>query len=287
MTPRKRSSMLSFIGRAAVHMAVAAVILTTGSVLAQDSDRVVARVDGRDIRESDIALADRVIGPELPPQVTPEQKRDYLITYVTDMILMAGEAEARKIPATPDFARRLAFARDQVLMEMLLQSEGNSAATERAMRRAYRLAVRRMTNLAEMRARHILVEKEEEAKAVVAEIRKGGDFAAIARTKSKDSISAREGGDLGWFTRDQVAPDFSKAAFRLKPGQLSRPVKTQLGWHVIRVEDRRFKAIPKFEQIEGETRHYVMRKAQAELVAGLRAKASIERLDKPGPAKKK
>jgi peptidyl-prolyl cis-trans isomerase C len=287
MTLRKRSSLLSFIGRAAITVAIAAVIFTTASVQAQDSDPVVARVDGRDIRESEIALADRVIGPELSQQVTPEQKRDHLITYVTDMVLMAKEAEARKIPEKAEFARRLAFARDQVLMEMLLQSEGDSAATERAMRRAYRLAVRRMRNLAEMRARHILVEKEEEAQSVVAEIRKGGDFAEIARAKSRDPGSASAGGDLGWFTRDEVTADFAKAAFRLKAGQISRPVKTALGWHVIKVEDRRFRAIPKFEEMDGDVRHFVERTAQTDLVAALRAKARIERLDKPAQPKKK
>jgi parvulin-like peptidyl-prolyl isomerase len=92
----------------------------------------------------------------------------------------------------------------------------------------------------EIRARHILVGTEKEAKGIIAELKAGGDFATIAKAKSTDRGSAGKGGDLGYFTKGQMVPEFEAAAFALRPGQFTEePVKTQYGWHIIKVEDRR------------------------------------------------
>jgi peptidyl-prolyl cis-trans isomerase C len=131
----------------------------------------------------------------------------------------------------------------------------------------------------EVRARHILVETEDEAKAVLAELKGGADFAELAKTKSKDKTAAAEGGDLGYFTKDQMVPEFSKVAFALEPGKLSEPVKSQFGWHIIKVEDKRARPVPAFEKVKDQIQEFLVRKAQTEMVAKLRTEGKVERLD--------
>ena len=106
-----------------------------------------------------------------------------------------------------------------------------------------------------MRARHILVETEDEAKAILDQLKGGADFATLAKEKSKDP-GAAEGGDLGYFTKDQMVPEFAEVAFKMYPGQLSDPVKTQFGWHVIKLEDKRTKQPPEFDKVKDQIEAY-------------------------------
>jgi peptidyl-prolyl cis-trans isomerase C len=137
----------------------------------------------------------------------------------------------------------------------------------------------------EVRARHILVEKEDDAKTIVADIKKGADFAEVAKKKSIEPGAAESGGDLGYFTKDQMVPEFADAAFKLDKGKVSDPVKSQFGWHVIKVEDKRKKPPPTFEQVQDQLQSFVARKAQTDLVTRLRTAAKIERVGgAPAPA---
>jgi peptidyl-prolyl cis-trans isomerase C len=258
-----------------------------GSACAQNTDPVVARVNGAEIRSSDLAIAEEEVGSNLPA-MTPEGKRDYLVAYLSDMMLVAKAAEDKKLADDADFKRRLAYMRNKLLMETLLHAESKSAVTDAAMHKVYDDATKQMAGEKEVRARHILVETEDEAKAIVAELKKGTDFGELARLKSKDPGAAAEGGDLGYFTKDQMVPEFSEAALKLDKGQLSDPIKTQFGWHVIKVEDKRDRPVPPFEQVKDQIETYVVRKAQADMIAKLRQGAKIERLEaKPAePAKK-
>jgi len=246
---------------------------------AQD-DPVIARANGVDIRQSDLAFADEEIGGNVPAQMTPEQKREYLITYLTDVIVLAQAAEQQRLGDKPEVQRQVAFERNKVLMEALLRNAGKAALTDDAMHKVYDEAVKKMTNEEEVHARHILVPSEDEAKAILAQLKGGADFAALAKEKSKDP-GAAEGGDLGYFTKEQMVPEFAEVAFKLDKGQLSDPVKTQFGWHIIKVEDKRIRPTPTFEQVKPQIENYVAHRAQAELVEGLRKSATVERLDKP------
>ena len=143
-----------------------------------------------------------------------------------------------------------------------------------------------MGNEQEVSARHILVENEDEAKKIAADLKKGGDFAAIAKEKSKDPGSKDQGGDLGFFSKDQMVPEFAEAAFKLDKGQISDPVKSQFGWHVIRVDDKRAKQPPTFDQVKDQIESFVQRKAQADLIQKLRADAKIEKVGDATPAAK-
>jgi peptidyl-prolyl cis-trans isomerase C len=264
--------------RALVPALAAALVLAAPLARAQD-DPVVAKVNGAEIRASDLATAEEDLGGNLP-QMTPEAKRDYLITFVTDMMLVAKAADERKIGDTDAFKRKLAMARTKLLMEQLLQTEAKAAVNEPAMRKVYDDAIGQMKKEPEVRARHILVETEDEAKAVLADLKKGTDFAELAKSKSKDPGSA-DGGDLGYFTKDQMVPEFSEVAFKLDKGALSDPVKSQFGWHIIKVEDKRDRQPPDYEKVKDQLESFLVRKSQSELITKLRAEGKVERIAPP------
>lgn len=241
---------------------------------------VVARIDGIDITEREVQIAREDLGDRMR-QVPPAQQREYLIGFVADLKLGARAAERAKLADGPDFAARLAFYRAKVLMDEYMMREAAKAATPEAARKLFDDTVKTLTPEEEVRARHILVEKEEEAKAALERIRKGEDFAKLAGELSRDPGSKVEGGDLGYFTKERMVPQFSEAAFKLKAGEVSEPVQSQFGWHVIKVEDRRSRPLPAFEEVKDEIDTYLRRRAQQEVVMGLRKDLKLERLDQP------
>jgi peptidyl-prolyl cis-trans isomerase C len=251
---------------------------------ASGPDPVVARVNGVDIKQSDLALAEEDVGADMQA-ASPEAKREHLISYLADVIMVTQAAEKKKLADNPEFKRRLAFLRNKLLMGFELQDEAKAAMTEDTLKQTYNDAVKSMGGQEEVRARHILVEKEDEAKAIADQLKGGADFATLAKEKSKDP-GAADGGDLGYFTKDQMVPEFADVAFKMYPGQLSNPVKSQFGWHIIKVEDKRTKQPPEFEKVKDQIEAYVARKAQSEFVAKLRQTAKIERLDKQAEPKK-
>jgi peptidyl-prolyl cis-trans isomerase C len=262
---------------------LALVAMPMASASAQ-SDPVIAKVNGTDVKQSDLDIAEAELAGQIPP-MAPDAKRDYLVAYVADMLLVAKAAEDKKLADTDDFKRKLAGARTKLLMEALLTTEAKAAVTEEAMRKVYDEATKQMADDEEVSARHILVETEDEAKKILADLKKGGDFNAIAKEKSKDPGSKDNGGDLGFFGKEQMVPEFAEAAYKLNKGQLSEPVKSQFGWHVIRVDDKRKKQAPEFEKVKDQIQTFVQRRAQAEMITKLRESAKIERLDAKPDAK--
>jgi peptidyl-prolyl cis-trans isomerase C len=243
------------------------------------SDKVVAKVAGVEIRESDLTMAEEDMGQQVQ-QLEGAAKRDALVAYVADVIIAAKAAEAKKVTDQREFKSRIAFIRNKLAMEMLLVQEGKAAVTDAAMKKVYDEAVKQQGNEQEVRARHILVPSEAEAKAILVEIKKGTDFAEMAKQKSKDPGAAAEGGDLGYFTKDQMVPEFAEQAFKMNKGDVSDPVKSQFGWHIIKVEDKRSKPAPAFETVKEQVEQFVTRRAQAEYITKLREGAKVERLDK-------
>ncbi|HWZ06006.1 MAG TPA: peptidylprolyl isomerase, partial [Bradyrhizobium sp.] len=268
---------VSFRLASAVAASVAIVLLAGMPLRAEETNPVLAKVNGAEIRQSDVTLAEEELGPSLA-QMDPATKKENVLAFLIDMKIVAKAAEAKKIEDRDDFKARLAFTRNRLLMDNLLAAEGKAATTEEAMKKVYDEAAKQIEGEQEVHARHILVETEDEAKAIEAELKKGADFAELAKKKSKDP-GASDGGDLGFFTKDQMVPEFSAAAFSLEPGKISDPVKTQFGWHIIKVEEKRNRKAPDFEQVKGQIETYVTRKAQAEYVAKLRESAKVERMD--------
>src|ERR1700709_442628 len=270
------------LASAAVTGALAMVLVAGPPVRAQDANPVLAKVNGAEIRQSDVALADEELGPSLA-QMDPATKKDNVLSFLIDMKIVSKEAEDKKIADRDDFKIRLAFARNRLLMDNLLAVEGKAATTDENMKKVYEDAAKQITGEQEVHARHILVETEDQAKKIEDELKKGADFAELAKKESKDP-GASDGGALGFFTKDQMVPEFSAAAFALEPGKISDPVKTQFGWHVIKVEEKRTRKATHFEQVKPQIETYVVRKAQADYVAKLRTAAKVERLDKPDAA---
>ena len=282
--PRRSIACLANMALLAAALALSGCSKKTSEVSTGPGDTVVARVNGVDIKQSDLALAEEDAGPEMQA-ASPEAKREQLITYLADIIMITQVADKKNIADNPDFKRRLAFLRNKLLMGFELQEEVKAAITEEALRETYVEAVKSMTGQEEVRARHILVETEDEAKALLTELKGGADFATLAKDKSKDP-GAAEGGDLGYFTKEQMVPEFSDVAFKMYAGQLSNPVKTQFGWHIIKLEDRRTKQPPEFEKVRDQIEAFLSRKAQTDFIAKLRQSTKIERLDKPAEAAK-
>jgi peptidyl-prolyl cis-trans isomerase C len=251
---------------------------------ASASDPVIARVNGVDIKQSDLALAEEDVGADMQA-ASPEAKREHLISYLADIIMVTQAADKKNMADNPDFKRRLAFLRSKLLMGYELQQEAKTALTDEALKQTYDEAVKSMSGQEEVRARHILVEGEDEAKAIIEQLKGGADFAKLAKEKSKDP-GAAEGGDLGYFTKDQMVPEFADVAFKMYPGQLSNPVKTQFGWHVIKVEDKRIKQPPEFEKVKDQIEAYLARKAQSDFIAKLRQSAKVERFDNAAEQRK-
>src|SRR6201986_5205941 len=193
---------VSFRLASAVAASVAIVLLAGMPLRPEDANPVLAKVNGSEIRQSDLTLAEEELGPSLA-QMDPATKKENVLAFLIDMKIVAKAAEAKKIEDRDDFKARLAFTRNRLLMDSLLAVEGKAATTDEAMKKVYEEASKQMAGKQEGHARHILVETEDEAKAVKAELDKGADFAELAKKKSKDP-GASDGGGLGFFTKEQM-----------------------------------------------------------------------------------
>jgi peptidyl-prolyl cis-trans isomerase C len=265
---------------AAAQDAAAPPATAADAATAPDPTRVVARANGIEITEADIAIAAE--DPSLSlPDMGEDQRRGIIIGYLIDLKLGARAAEEARIAETEEFQRRLGYFRDKLLLDDYLQQRVEEAVTDEAARALYDETLAAVQPEDEVRARHILVAEEEEAKAIVERLDAGEDFAVIAAEASQDPGSRARGGDLGFFTRERMVAPFAEKAFELEPGQTSEPVQTQFGWHVIRVEERRERPIPGFDEMRTQIDSYLARRAQQETILSLRQDAEIERLDTP------
>ncbi|MDH7798131.1 MULTISPECIES: peptidylprolyl isomerase [unclassified Beijerinckia] len=238
--------------------------------------KVLAKVDGQEVTDDDVKLALDDIGATLPAQLQGAEREAYVVDYLIDMILVARKADADKLGDGAEFQRRLKYMRERALMETLFANLGKEAVTDTALKAVYDQAAKAQTSEPEIRARHILVQTEAEAKTALKRVRDGEDFAKVATEVSRDPGS--QGGDLGWFTKDQMVPEFANAAFAMEPNQISEPVKSQFGWHIIKVEEKRTKSFPPFEQVKDQVTQYVVQRAQQDLIMKLRSAAKIERM---------
>ena len=280
---------------AAVVTTLALLLAPAAPAAAQDKDPLIAKVNGVEIHQSDLAIAEEEAG-QIPP-MPEDAKRDYLVQFMADLILVSKDAEAKKVGDSAEFKHRLEFDRRKILMSTLLQTVGKSALTDEAMHKVYDDAVKGIGEQPEVHARHILIraaagddkaskEAEDKIKAVIVRLNKGEDFAKVAGEVTEDPSGKTSGGDLGYFTKEQMVPEFADVAFKLDKGQISGPVKTQFGWHVIKVEDKRMKPPPTFDEVKPQIEQFVVRKAQADLVTKLRGDAKIEKFYKPAEAPK-
>ena len=263
---------LSFV--AATLLGVAAI---ASASVGQDN-RVVATINGKAITEGELNLADAEIGSELG-NVPEGTKRRVLIEFMIESQLLADAADSAKLSQGADFEQRTRYWRRRALRDVYFESKIKSAVTDAEARTFYDGQVAQMKPEEEIKTRHILVESEDEAKQLREKIAHGANFAQLAKEHSKDPGSKDDGGELGYFGRGQMVPQFEEAAFKLQKGDLSEPIQTQFGWHLIQLDDRRQRKPPEFDEVKGRlVAAMVHRKAQ-EAVAELRGKAKIEYVD--------
>ncbi len=261
--------------------ALALALITVTPVFAQSS-KVLATVNGEAITEAEAKVALEDLLTQLPN--VPEDKRmELAVDFLIEVKLAAQAAKKAKIDQSPDFTLKMNYARDRILMERIFAAEGSKATGEAAVKKFYDEQVAKLAPVEEVRARHILVEGEEDAKKIHARVKGGEDFAKVATETSKDPGSGQGGGDLGYFSKDRMVPEFAEAAFALKAGEISAPVKSQFGWHIIKLEDRRNRPPPAFADVKDRLSQALSERAQAELLEKLRKEAKIER---PGADKK-
>lgn len=245
-------------------------------------DVVVAVVNGQKIMRSEVEMA----AGELPPQYRQYPMQlifPALLDQVISSKLLAAEGRKQGLQNDPDVKRRLASLEDQLIRSAYLQKEIEKQITPAALKARYDKQVAAAPAQEEVNARHILVKTEDEAKAIIADLKKNADFAKIAKEKSTDPGSGANGGDLGWFKKDDMVGEFSEAAFKLKKGEVTAaPVKTQFGFHVIKLEDRRPAKPPTFEDMEEDLRSEMAREIGTQMIEQMRKKAQIERFNMDG-----
>ncbi len=262
-------------------------IAATSPVLAQNAsykdmvqnapynEQVVATVNGKSISVGDLVLAEEELFAMIG-DMPQDQRMQALVGFLVDRTLASEAAKAAGISVNdPDVQMRLAFYTEKALQEIYVERQVAGAVSDEKVSAFYQVEVASKKPVEEVRARHILLASEDDAKKIVAELKAGADFEALAKEKSTGP-SGPSGGDLGYFTADQMVPEFSAASFQLKPGAISEPVKTQFGWHVIKLEDKRNQPVPAFNDIAAQITDHLMRQAQAKVYEGLREEAEIE-----------
>ena len=238
-------------------------------------DTVVATVGGEPITEADLSFAAEDLTQELS-QMPPEQRKPFLLRVLIDMKVMAKAGQDAGMAETPLFQRRLAYLEDRALRRAYFDDTIANSVTEEAVRAEYDKFVADFVPADEIRASHILVPTEEEANAVKAELDGGADFATLAKGKSIDP-GAANGGDLGFFGPGMMVAPFEAAAFALTDvGQVSAPVQSQFGWHVIRLEEKRQSSAPAFEQVAAQLQQQLLMSTFDETVASLMAGVAID-----------
>ncbi|MBB5752472.1 peptidylprolyl isomerase [Prosthecomicrobium pneumaticum] len=244
-----------------------------------DPDKVVATVGGSPITALDLAIAQEDFAEELAKVPAPERPKAVL-TVLIDIKMMAEAAAKDGLDKGDEFTHRLALLRERALRNEYFRVHIDQAVTEDQVKARYDAEIAKITPQDEIRASHILVETEDEAKAIIAELDKGADFATLAKEKSKDPGSGQMGGDLGFFAKGRMVPEFEQAAFALEVGKYTEtPVKSQFGWHVIKLVDKRKQPMPPFEQVKEQVRQLVMGEAFSAAVKTLRDDTPVEILD--------
>ena len=263
-------------------VALALVFLSGPDAVAQNqiSEGTVATVDGIAITYNDVSLVEDEL-MAVYGQLPEEQRFQTLVGYMVNRILASEAAKKAGLENDADVAKIKAFMERKALQDVYIAKMLMERVREEDVTAYYDKEIKNGPVEEEVRARHILLDNREAADSVVADLENGADFAALAKERSKGP-SGPSGGDLGYFSKQSMVPAFSDAAFKLAAGETSPPVQTQFGWHVIRVEDRRNRPVPPFDQVRDQIYQLLISEAQRDIYDEMRAKASVDLVDMPG-----
>ena len=262
---------------AACGLPLAALAVAQDAPAPAKEDKVVAIVNGHEIKVSEVQMAtDDIIGqlPDLPPKL----RYPYVVEYLVERHLLAQLAVKEGIADTEEYKRRLALYQAKALRDAYFFQKIRPMVTEDEIKAAYDEEAAKVAQTERIRARHILVGSEKEASGILARLQKGEKFEDLAKQYSLDG-SKDYGGDLGYFTAPEMVPEFSKAAFALQVGEISQPVKTDFGWHIIKVEDRKMGAAQPYDQVKTAIRNVLLRKQVQDTMESIRKASKIEIVD--------
>ena len=257
---------------------IAALALGGPMMAADASDPVIAKVGNQEIHQSEIDLGVANLDPQMA-QLPEDQKKLAALSASIDVKTIAQLATKDGLDQTPDFKNRMEFLRERELHNAYFKKNIVETVTDADVKARYDEEIKKLPPQEEVHARHILVKTEAEAKDIIKQLEAGKDFAELAKEKSTDPNKS-EGGDLGYFARGRMVKEFEDAAFALKKGEYTKtPVKTQFGYHIIKVEDTRTAPPPPFDQVKDQIRQLVMRDKYLALLTKSREGVKIDILD--------
>lgn len=261
-----------------------ALLLTTPSFAQEETTKVVAKVNGVEITEQELALAEVDMLQQFA-QTPAEDRRAAILNALIDIKLLAASAEADGLDQSANFKARMAFTRSRTLHNELFQKKALDVIADEELKSRYDIEIKNFPESEEVKARHILVETEEAAREIIAELDGGADFIELAKSKSTGP-SGPNGGDLGFFGKGQMVPEFEVAAFALEDGKYTNdPVKSQFGWHIILTEEKRVTPPPAFDEVKDQVRQMIAREKYFALTQDARKKFEFEVLDEELKAK--
>lgn len=267
--------MLGHRRTASLALLLATGVFLAGPVRAEES-KVLAKIDGQPITEADVALAAASLANQLA-QVPEDKRKSVVLDRIIDMRLVAAAAAKAGLDQSPAYKARMEQVRAQLLVSEFVKGKIEPQVTPEKVKARYEKDAAGFVPPEEYRARHILVKTEDEAKAIIADLAKGGDFAKIAEEKSQDPGSAKQGGDLGFFSAGDMVPEFEAATEALKAGEVTKtPVKSQFGFHVIKLEEKRKQPVPTLDQVKDQVRQAVVGEVFTAELDALKKAAKIE-----------
>lgn len=258
-----------------------AAVAVSGAVLCHPAfaeDKPLATVNGKPLSEADVKLAEAELGAELA-QLPEGSRRRILLEYLIENQVFSDAAEAAKFATGPDYEARVQYWRRRALRDIFFEKSIKASVKDDDAKKFYDDQVKALKPEEEVNARHILVKDEAKAKEIADKLAKGGDFAALAKENSEDPGSKDNGGDLGYFGHGQMVPEFEKAAFALEKGKISAPVKSNFGFHIIKLEDKRMRQPPPFDGLKDRIVNTLLQKKAQSIGVELRGAAKVEYLD--------
>ena len=244
---------------------------------AAEENKVLAKVNGHEITTKEVELAADDVLPQLK-DLPPRLRFPFLVEYLVERHLLAQLAVKEGMTDNEEYKRRLAFYQAKALRDAYFAAKLKPQVTEEEVKATYDAQAAKVPPEERARAQHILVATEKEAQDIKARLDKGEKFEDLAKQYSLDG-SKDYGGDLGYFTAGEMVPEFSNAAFALKVGEVSKPVKTEFGWHIIKLEDKRQGGPQPYDQVKEPIRMVLLRKTVQDKLVELRKDAKIEILD--------
>ncbi len=257
---------------------------TFDGVEVEKGNPVVATVDGKDITRVDVFRYIKMM-PANVQQLPPQAVYPIALDQVINTRLVQNKAEAAGLENDPEVRQQLDMAKQQIIRTVYVQRAVDKEISDSDLKKKYDEMVGKTPAIEEVKAAHILVDSEAKAKELIEKLNGGADFAKLAAENSADPGNKDQGGDLGWFAKQDMVPEFSDAAFKMSKGEISKtPVKTQFGFHVVKVEDKRERPKPSFEEVKPMIQAEMRREKLESMLDKWKTASKIERFDINGKA---